>query len=53
MLRSKEAFYSIKWDFRDWENILEKNISHHLRSIGNRVKCLVLHQKFLKYDQVL
>ena len=21
MLRSKEAFYSIKWDFRNWENI--------------------------------
>ena len=27
MLRSKEAFYSIKWDFRNWENI---NRKHHV-----------------------
>ena len=30
MLRSKEAFYSIKWDFTDWENIFYRKTHHRL-----------------------
>ena len=31
MLRSKEAFYSIKWDFRNWENIFPRKTFSSLK----------------------
>ena len=55
MLRSKEAFYSIKWDFTDWENIFQRKTHHrlHRQPVLRELKDFSLEKVFQKDDQVL
>ena len=49
MLRSKEAFYSIKWDFTDWENIFQRKTHHRLlASLLGELKDFSFSKKFSK-----
>ena len=53
MLRSKEAFYSIKWDSRNWENIFQRKTTFPTPPALVRRWNIYFHLKFLKYDQVV